>query len=480
MFEEPIWWVLLIAGGIGGLIWIILAIIQSVKRRKRRLIDLESQNKKLSATAEHQKKQLQNKLAEIDTLHTVMERLKSYIYKKERTLTVEKFKMERTMTDRAEEAKQRMIKKEEEIKRYLLERMLNIDRAMEQNEVQMKRKQEEIHKVIEEAKEGMPWLAEAFADYLHLQDLRRADYLESKSHPAPRAAEQVREIAKKRRETEKKWRRAKYLLRYWQNILPHMFDFEGETIDEMIATTLNLPEEEEIEGGIDPAVYWQGPAVKQELSYQERLPRALDNWRHRPHKSRWQAGRDYERYVAWWYWEKGFSVIPSGALLREEDLGRDVIAMRDNEIHIVQCKYWARWRTIYEKHIAQLYGNTMMYRVEEEQKRCSKNLDLFGRQLKVKPIFITSTELSAVARRFAEVLGVEVIENFKLDDYPLVKCNVSRRTGERIYHLPFDQQYDRTEVERERGETYVRTIKEAEELGFRRAFRWHGEPQQAQ
>jgi len=56
-----------------------------------------------------------------------------------------------------------------------------------------------------------------------------------------------------------------------------------------------------------------------------------------------------------------------------------------------------------------------------------------------------------------------------------VKCNVSRRTGEKIYHLPFDQQYDRTLVEEDRDEYYVETVREAEELGFRRAFRWRGE-----
>ncbi len=39
----------------------------------------------------------------------------------------------------------------------------------------------------------------------------------------------------------------------------------------------------------------------------------------------------------------------------------------------------------------------------------------------------------------------------------------------------FDQRYDRTLVEEERNECYVGTIKEAEALGFRRAFRWRGE-----
>jgi hypothetical protein len=45
-------------------------------------------------------------------------------------------------------------------------------------------------------------------------------------------------------------------------------------------------------------------------------------------------------------------------------------------------------------------------------------------------------------------------------------------SGERIYHLPFDQMYDRTVIGNMPGERYVHTVREAEGLGFRRAFRW--------
>jgi hypothetical protein len=90
-------------------------------------------------------------------------------------------------------------------------------------------------------------------------------------------------------------------------------------------------------------------------------------------------------------------------------------------------------------------------------------------------VFVTSTSLSDVAREFAVELGIQVRENFPLEEYPSIKCNVSKRTGEKIYHLPMDQQYDRTVIEEERNECYVRTVADAEELGFRRAWRWRGE-----
>lgn len=44
--------------------------------------------------------------------------------------------------------------------------------------------------------------------------------------------------------------------------------------------------------------------------------------------------------------------------------------------------------------------------------------------------------------------------------------------GTKIYHLPFDQQYDKTKLEKKYGELYCKTVKEAEDAGFRRAFRY--------
>jgi hypothetical protein len=46
------------------------------------------------------------------------------------------------------------------------------------------------------------------------------------------------------------------------------------------------------------------------------------------------------------------------------------------------------------------------------------------------------------------------------------------RDGEKIYHLPFDQQYDRTKIRPGTGEKYAYTVAEAENDGFRRAWKW--------
>lgn len=61
---------------------------------------------------------------------------------------------------------------------------------------------------------------------------------------------------------------------------------------------------------------------------------------------------------------------------------------------------------------------------------------------KVIPVFITNIDISDTAKRFANELGVELATKFPLGKYPQIKCNIN--SGNKIYHLPFDQQYDRT------------------------------------
>ena len=80
-----------------------------------------------------------------------------------------------------------------------------------------------------------------------------------------------------------------------------------------------------------------------------------------------------------------------------------------------------------------------------------------------------------LARRFSKELGIKLKEEFKCDfSYPCIKCNINQTTHhEKIYHLPFDQKYDNTKINRQ-GEIYCKTVKEAETADFRRAFRWHG------
>ena len=95
--------------------------------------------------------------------------------------------------------------------------------------------------------------------------------------------------------------------------------------------------------------------------------------------------------------------------------------------------------------------------------------DFFDKQ-DVQPVFWTSTDLSDQAKLFAKTLGVTLKLNQELGEFPRIKCNVGR-SGEKIFHLPFDQQYDTTIVTPEQGDCYAMTVREAMDKGFRRAMR---------
>jgi hypothetical protein len=115
----------------------------------------------------------------------------------------------------------------------------------------------------------------------------------------------------------------------------------------------------------------------------------------------------------------------------------------------------------------QLFGTATAARIEHPPKH-------------VRATFVTTTTLSERGHQFADQLDVAIEENFEFEDYPRIKCNVARRDGERIYHLPFDQRYDDTLVEPGRGEFWAWTYAEAEAAGFRRAWRGAASPRMVQ
>jgi len=145
-------------------------------------------------------------------------------------------------------------------------------------------------------------------------------------------------------------------------------------------------------------------------------------------------------------------------------MGRDLIATRGDVVHIIQCKYWAQRKLIHEKHIAQLYGTTIQFILSSSPKK------------KVIPAFVTNTSLSETAKDFAKYLDVMIIENKDISKFPRIKCNINRDEWgleTKIYHLPMDQQYDRTKICKA-GEFYAFTVQEAVNAGFRRAKKWYG------
>lgn len=369
--------------------------------------------------------------------------------------------------------------KERDIEELEKERTENI-RELENKETKTI---EEIKSLAEQKSSGFPWLAEAYADYFYLQQLKEAKHLQRKSHPAPKSADRVREIARERRTVEKKLRIAQGIIKYYQDLFPFLEDWLDEREDALLKMVLDKKVDEALEKvmlywerGLDPARLYLSTEEYKKLSLTERNQLALDRYWDRS-KNRIEAGRAYERYIGYVYEKDDWNVYYQGILEGREDLGRDLICRKGKKTLVIQCKRWSlkKKKVIRENHINQLFGTATKYKIDSRKKNIIPTLFVINvTKEDVTPVLYTTTEVSDRAKEFAEVLKVEIHEKFPLEPYPSIKCNVSRRDGEKIYHLPFDQQYDRTFVEEERLEKYVETVSEAEKLGFRRAFRWRG------
>lgn len=311
-------------------------------------------------------------------------------------------------------------------------------------------------KTLTERAAGFPTLFTSIAAYEQVKDEYLSNYLRTKPHPALTSADLVRAEAKRRREAEFANRTTQSIIEYYENIAPFLLEYKNELIDEN-DEGLREYTQEELE---DPTTNFLTKEEYYKLSTEERNQMALDRFWRRPHKSKWLIGRLYERYVGYLYEMQGYDVEYVGVFQGKGDLGRDLVCTKGKEVIVIQCKNWSQFKTVFENNIFQFFGTVFQYRDSNPDK-------------KVKAIFYTTTEVSDLARRFAGELGIELKEKFKLpNDYPCIKCNISRE-GTKIYHLPFDQQYDNTMIEIDKGEFYCAKVLEAEKKGFRRAFRWH-------
>jgi hypothetical protein len=305
-------------------------------------------------------------------------------------------------------------------------------------------------------------IGQAWDEYERVRADAQADALHFKDRPAVKAAEAVQakghELARARRAAK----RAEWVVAFYEQQFPWLAELRDlEAEQDYVEGEPELVEEATSDDGSkrDPAQQWLSKEEYGALSDAERNQRALERYL-ASRKTPWQVGRDYERYIGYQRELAGAQVTYQGIFAGLEDLGRDLICETADGIEVVQCKRWAKRKTIHEKHIFQLFGTVVAMRIEHPDRT-------------VTGTFTTTTTLSGRAHQFADQLGIRVEQDVPLADYPRIKCNVGRE-GQRIYHLPFDQQYDTTVIEPAKGERWVATVAEAEALGFRRAWRWKG------
>lgn len=184
---------------------------------------------------------------------------------------------------------------------------------------------------------------------------------------------------------------------------------------------------------------------------------ALDNY-NRMKKTPIEIGLAYERYIGYLYEMQNYEVRYHGALNKFKDKGIDLYAIRKKEVLVIQCKRWSKNTMVGDATIRELHGSIGIAQTKFPSRQ-------------IKGILYTTTKVSEEAKKEAKTLGIKIFEEFPIEEYPMIKCNVSE-SGEKIYHLPFDQMYDKTFITPKNGDLYVATVTEAELYGFRHAHRW--------
>lgn len=307
-------------------------------------------------------------------------------------------------------------------------------------------------------------IASLYADIETIDNKLVERHLREKKLPAIKAADAMSKIRKEKREALRQLKEMQYEYDWLLQQLPDYADSTKDVIEEIEAVA---SESDEIQG-------WLSKEEWQRLPDIEKTQLALDRYNQRNRKSNRRIGYDYELYCGHYIYKgellggRGISkIIQYGIENGLEDRGRDIIAEGNGMVYVIQCKCWSKERPIRENTIMQLYGSAAEYCFSQYS---SESNPLKRLHKTVIPVLITTTTLSEVAEKFARYLGIEVVR-FKFDKpYPQIKCNIGK-DGEKIYHLPFDQQYDTTIIERHRGECFVSTVQEAEDLGFRHAMR---------
>lgn len=315
---------------------------------------------------------------------------------------------------------------------------------------------ESLKSFLENNVKSMPFLAGMIADYLTYDIEILAKKLDwGHSIERTKKVASIREIRKNAQERIAEAKVATYQLEYLKALYPSLEDVLDTDYKELTFKN-EIPEYDPVRKFLNKEDWFT-------LSESERNQKALDNYIMSHHKTKWQIGRDYELYVGYLYSKKGFKVDYYGSFNNIDDLGRDLIVITPEKTLIIQCKYWSKEKLIHEKHINQLFGTTVSYSIEN-------NIPLN----KITGILITNTCLSERAKDFCHRLNIQYKENLQLGDFPRIKCNIGKDEygfTTKIYHLPMDQQYDKVKIDKE-GEFLAFTVSEAEEHGFRRAFKW--------
>ena len=300
--------------------------------------------------------------------------------------------------------------------------------------------------------------AALYADFKVLEFDAIEAFLKTKRNPVKLGSTTDQELNRLKnitREHTALYKEMKYKWEYLMNIFPELEDYVDD--DELTSTAPDYENLEDLQNDYDRAKLYVSKEEYEGMSVNARNQLALDRWWKQPCGVE-EAGKRYELYCGYCFEKKGYKVEYHGIKEGKNDLGIDLIATKDSKTLIIQCKRRKQEGKIHHNTICQLFGSTVWYADRNK-------LKLFE---DVTPVLMTSGQLDDTAEKMAEVLSIEVCCKL-MGIYPIIKCNINN--GNRIYHLPFDQQYNNTIIEPKKGEFYALTVEEATKAGYRRAFR---------
>lgn len=194
--------------------------------------------------------------------------------------------------------------------------------------------------------------------------------------------------------------------------------------------------------------------VEQNLNLKQELIETAMNTSE--YNDNWIVGRAYERYIGYLCECNGYIVTYNGAINGLSDLGRDLIAEKNNEILIIQCKLRSKSdnKKIFSNVVAQLYGTVEQYKLHNSSNKF------------IKGVIVTSVELDSTAKQFAKDLNIDFFENQKfMHRYPTIKCKKKNK----LYYTEYNSQYDYIQMSFKDGDQYVYTPKDARKLGYRKS-----------
>lgn len=359
-----------------------------------------------------------------------------------------------------------LFEKEMKDRRNALEmKEIDMDTRMKEREAKVNNLKNATIKLLE-SKTPFKECAKMVSDTVNIEFDEAIKALRHKRNPALRAADQIKVFKNKTREALLESKNLTYKIDYICSIFPEIADYLNDEQD--LIDLSQCPAYSELEEQRDRTKDFLSPQEYASLSVTERNQLALDRYLKRT-KTPAQIGRDYEMSCSFKLRSIGYEVEEHGIKNGVHDMGRDLIASRhiangDLQCLIIQCKCWKHDRPIRENVVFQLYGTYISFILEN-----GLNSDNYSEKIRIYPILMipSFSKVSDVAQEICRRLNI-IIRRQDHIEYPRIKCNVNK--GQKIYHLPFDQLYNLTEI-KNKEEFYAYTVKEAESKGFRRAMR---------